>query len=141
MNPCTMHFKIKRAKNGYIIQCNSEESPTVFQEISDGILDDEVDAFASFLRHLNFEYGPSSNKYSRKRIFVDIRPGYACEDGWIRHTVVLQFQKGLFSCRSAFLPVCRIYPVVYHRYCLHQTKFLMLFCALRLNLRAEFLYP
>ena len=50
-----MLFEIKRAKNGYIVQCDSEEYPNVFQEVSDG------------------------------------------EDGWIRHTVIVQFKKGLLE--------------------------------------------
>ena len=46
-----MRFEIKRAKNGYIIQCDTDEEPFVFQELSEEIMD-EVDCWVYFLREL-----------------------------------------------------------------------------------------
>lgn len=75
-----MKFEIKRAKNGYIVSCNSEEEPYVFQELSDEL--DEVDAWAYFLRELTYEYGPDANnsRYSPKRVYIEVRPGDKYED-------------------------------------------------------------
>jgi hypothetical protein len=73
-----MRFEIKRAKNGYTVSCNSEEEPLVFQEISDEL--EEIEAWACFLRELNDMYGPSTSRYSAKRIYIDVRPGDKHED-------------------------------------------------------------
>lgn len=73
-----MRFEIKKAKNGYIVQCDSEEDPMVFQKISDE--EDEVDAWASFLRELTDQYGPMTNRYSPKRIYIRVEPGDKFED-------------------------------------------------------------
>lgn len=75
----SMHFEIKRAKNGCIVQCDSDEYPMVFQEISEDVLD-EVDAWAMFLRELTDCYGPSTSRYSPKRIYVEVKPGDKFED-------------------------------------------------------------
>jgi hypothetical protein len=74
-----MLFEIKKAKNGYIVQCDDEDSPMVFQELSDEILD-EVDAWAYFLRELTDCYGPSTSRYSPKRIYVEVKPGDKFDD-------------------------------------------------------------
>jgi hypothetical protein len=70
-----MRFEIKHAKNGYIVYCDSDEEPLVFQEVSEEL--EEVEAWACFLRELTFLYGPDMcrSRYSAKRIYVDVRPG------------------------------------------------------------------
>jgi hypothetical protein len=37
--------------------------------------DDEVECFADFLRSLNDELGPSTSRYSSKRVYVKVAPG------------------------------------------------------------------
>jgi hypothetical protein len=77
-----MRFEIKNARNGFIVSCDSDEEPMVFQEISDEL--EEVEAWACFLRELTFMYGPDAcrSRYSAKRIYVEVRPGDKYEDGF-----------------------------------------------------------
>ncbi|MCK5376569.1 MAG: hypothetical protein KAJ97_05775, partial [Acidobacteria bacterium] len=37
--------------------------------------EDEVECFADFLRTLDYEFGPSTSRYSPKRIVVRVEPG------------------------------------------------------------------
>ena len=75
-----MRFEIKHAQNGYIVSCDSDEEPLVFQELSDEL--EEIEAWACFLRELTDHYGPSAgrSRYSAKRIYVEVRPGDKHED-------------------------------------------------------------
>lgn len=70
-----MRFEIKKAINGYIVSCDSDEEPLVFQDIEDEL--EEVEAWACFLRELTDVYGPNicRSRYSPKRIYVEVRPG------------------------------------------------------------------
>lgn len=72
-----MIFEIRRAQNGYILKVRDKESgpakcrEIVYQERHD----DEIECFADFLQYLNEEYGPSTNRYSAKRIYINVAPG------------------------------------------------------------------
>ncbi len=72
-----MVFEIRRAKNGYILKVvNTENVATEAEEIVyQEKYDDEVECFAEFLRYLNDEYGPSTSRYSEKRIHISVCPG------------------------------------------------------------------
>jgi hypothetical protein len=76
-----MIFEIKRAENGAILKVNSgiqndETEEIVYQEK----YDDEIECFADFLRYLEEHYGPSTSRYSEKRIYIEVRPGDKFED-------------------------------------------------------------
>lgn len=77
-----MIFDIRRAKNGYILEIihkaeeTGEAEEVVFQEK----YDDEVECFADFLRLLKDEYGPSTGRYSPKRIHITVEPGDKYEE-------------------------------------------------------------
>lgn len=70
-----MRFEIRNAWNGAILRVENRESngpdEVVYQETED----DEVEAFAEFLRFLIDDYGPMTSRYSPKRIFVVVEPG------------------------------------------------------------------
>lgn len=63
-----MIFEVRSAKNGFIIKVNGEEE-LVFEE------KEEIENFAQFLRLLDESYGPMTNRYSDKRIYVRVYPG------------------------------------------------------------------
>ncbi len=66
-------FTIRRAKNGYIIK-NAEDGEIVYQEDEEDGEEEELEAFANFLRELDFHYGPHTSKYTRQ-IRISIFPG------------------------------------------------------------------
>lgn len=71
-----MKFEIRRATNGAILRVETDapEAATdevVYQEWEE----DEIEAFADFLRHLLDHYGPTTSRYSAKRIYVVVEPG------------------------------------------------------------------
>jgi hypothetical protein len=71
-----MKFEIRRVHNGAVLlvepdHLDAEAEEVVYQEIED----DEVEAFADFLRHLLEHYGPQTSRYSVKRISVRVEPG------------------------------------------------------------------
>lgn len=69
-----MIFEIRNARNGYILKVSGREGApeeVVYQEK----YGEEVECFADFLRHLNDEYGPSTSRYSEKRITINVEPG------------------------------------------------------------------
>lgn len=71
-----MRFEIRRAKNGLILTAidqNDEngKEEIVYQEKEE----DEVECFADFLRLLDDTYGPSTSRYSPKRIYIKVEPG------------------------------------------------------------------
>ncbi|MBM4251793.1 MAG: hypothetical protein FJ146_07460 [Deltaproteobacteria bacterium] len=67
--------KMKRAKNGWFLE--TEDGVIVYQEpINDSSFEvDEVERFADFLRAINMEFGPSTSRYSPKRIHILVEPG------------------------------------------------------------------
>jgi len=67
--------------NGLILEIryrddSDDENEVVYQE-----MEDEVEAFAEFLRFLTDEYGPPTSRYSPKRIHVIVEPGDKYEGG------------------------------------------------------------
>jgi len=48
-----------------------ETEEICYQEIDGG----EIQAFADFLRYLNEHYGPSTRRYSPKRIYISVKLG------------------------------------------------------------------
>jgi hypothetical protein len=70
-----MKFEIRRVQNGVVLRVEPDgEEPgeeIVYQEQEDG----EVEAFADFLRHLVEHYGPTTSRYSPKRISIQVEPG------------------------------------------------------------------
>jgi hypothetical protein len=78
-----MRFEIRRAANGWILRANrpSLGSENDAEIVCQEDYDDEIECFADFLRTLNEEFGPSTSRYSPKRIYVRVEPGDKCEDG------------------------------------------------------------
>jgi hypothetical protein len=79
-------FELRSVKNGLTLkawQTNDEtggHEEIVFQESYDE--SDEVERFADFLRTIDEYYGPSTGRYSPKRIYIVVKPGdkhEACE--------------------------------------------------------------
>lgn len=73
-----MKFEIRNVKNGLVVAAwltedENEKEEIVFQE--EFSEEDSVEAFATFLRCLNEHYGPSTSRYSPKRIYVLVKPG------------------------------------------------------------------
>lgn len=70
----TTNFEIRRAKNGWILKVTANYFDEA-EEIVAVDAEDEVEAFAYFLRELTDMYGPQRNNYSDRQIWVDIRAG------------------------------------------------------------------
>ena len=70
-------FEIRHAKNGWILR--TETPPTegveAIEVVSQERYEDEVECSADFLRVLDEEFGPSTSRYSPKRIFIRVEPG------------------------------------------------------------------
>lgn len=71
-----MKFEIRRVTNGAILRVETDAPDTppdevVYQEREE----DEIEAFAEFLRHLLEHYGPVTSRYSPKRIHIVVEPG------------------------------------------------------------------
>jgi hypothetical protein len=70
-----MKFEIRRVRNGAVlhVQGIAEElgEEIVYQERES----DEIEAFADFLRYINEYYGPSTSRYSPKRISTNLLQG------------------------------------------------------------------
>jgi len=71
-----MKCEIRSTKNGAVLRVEhdypeGETEEICYQETSDG----EIEAFADFLRCLNDHYGPSTSRYSPKRIYIVVKPG------------------------------------------------------------------
>jgi hypothetical protein len=70
-----MKFEIRNARNGVILRVEDEvledDEEVVYQELEV----DEIEAFAEFLRFLVDHYGPTTSRYSPKRIWVVVEPG------------------------------------------------------------------
>ncbi len=78
-----LRCEIRRARNGWILKVEhpafeaGEPDEVVYEEK----YDDEVECFAAFLRSLNDEFGPSTSRYSPKRVYVQVERGDKYEDG------------------------------------------------------------
>ena len=70
-----MRFEIRRVENGVVLKIGHDEDEPeeelVYQERDEG----EVEAFAEFLRELVLSYGPSTGRYSPRRIHIRVEPG------------------------------------------------------------------
>jgi len=70
-----LKFEIRRVQNGAVLRVESEGEYSgeeiVYQEQEDG----EIEAFAAFLHHLVEHYGPTTSRYSPKRITIRVEPG------------------------------------------------------------------
>ena len=71
-----MNITLRRVSNGYIVKDNEEEGGPEFVFAEDL----GVQAFAEFLCWLNFEYGPSTSRYDKERIYIEVKPGDKYED-------------------------------------------------------------
>jgi hypothetical protein len=71
-----MKFEIRRVKNGIVLKVDNgiegEEPEEIVYQETDG---NEIESFADFLHFINDHYGPSTSRYSPKRIHIDIKPG------------------------------------------------------------------
>lgn len=70
---------IRNAANGCILTIKDEENgdaEILYQE-QDG---NEIECFAEFLRYICDHYGPSTSRYSEKRIYITVEPGDKYED-------------------------------------------------------------
>ncbi|MFA4873836.1 MAG: hypothetical protein WC956_05450 [bacterium] len=72
-----MQFEIRRVKNGVILNVrqSAEESSEAEEIVYQEKYEDEVECFAQFLRLLDEEYGPTTSRYSPKRIYIRVEPG------------------------------------------------------------------
>jgi len=74
-----MRFELRNAKNGAILRMEydigdeAEAEELVYQEADEE--ENEVEAFADFLRAIDEHYGPSTSRYSKRRIFIRVEPG------------------------------------------------------------------
>ena len=71
-----MIFEIRSVRNGAVLRVepqhpDDEAEEIVYQEGES----DEIEAFADFLRFLLEHYGPSTSRYSPKRIHIVVEPG------------------------------------------------------------------
>jgi hypothetical protein len=76
-----MKFEIRRVRNGAVLRVepgdNGPDEEVGCQERED----DEIEAFAEFLRELLERYGPTTNRYSPKRIKILVEPGDKYDPG------------------------------------------------------------
>ncbi len=71
----TKKTKMKPAINGWILETDAGE--IVYQEPIGPMTEeqDEVEQFANFLRTIDEQFGPSTSRYSPKRIYIRVEPG------------------------------------------------------------------
>jgi hypothetical protein len=68
--------EIRHVQNGAVLRVESETPAEEAQEIVYQETEtDEIEAFADFLRFLFDHYGPTTNRYSPKRIRIVVEPG------------------------------------------------------------------
>ena len=71
-----MRFEIRNVRNGAVLRVEHDHPDDEVEEIAyQQGESDEVEAFADFLRYLNEFYGPSTSRYSPKRIYILVEPG------------------------------------------------------------------
>lgn len=79
-----MYVTIKNVDNGFIMDetlddINSKHGlytrRIVFEYPEEANDEDQTEKFAELLRHLSMQYGPTTSRYSNKRIYVVIAPG------------------------------------------------------------------
>ena len=70
-----MKFEIRRVSNGAILRVEAEAEEVGEEIVYQEREDDEVEAFAEFLCHVLEHYGPTTSRYSPKRIHITVQPG------------------------------------------------------------------
>ena len=72
-----LRFEIKEVSNGILVEAKylHDDDATGEQLVCQFIEDDEIEAFAAFLRLLDEHYGPMSSRYSKERIYIVVAPG------------------------------------------------------------------
>ena len=72
-----MRFEIRHATNGWILKAAapSSEGVEVYEVVCQEKYDNEIECFADFLRVRVEEFGPSTSRYSPKRIYIRVEPG------------------------------------------------------------------
>lgn len=65
-------YELKRVTNGWIFKELDEESG---QEIVGEEKEDEAESFKDFLQSIDEYFGPTSDKYDKKRICIFCKPG------------------------------------------------------------------
>jgi len=82
-----LRCEIRRARNGWVLRVGhpSAEDDEPDEIVHEEKYDDEIDCFADFLGTLAEELGPSTSRYSPKRIYIQVRPGDKYEDAMDPH--------------------------------------------------------
>lgn len=80
-----MKITIEMAANGWLITTDTgfaEDRPDlyVYSHVDDFDDTDEVKAFAQVLWRVNDLIGPTTSRYSKARIYVEVKPGDKHED-------------------------------------------------------------
>lgn len=80
-----MKLTIETAANGYLIrtevdEVNDKSELFVFSHASEIDDTEDVKTFARFLHYLNDLIGPSTSRYSKARVYIDVQPGDKCGD-------------------------------------------------------------
>ena len=77
-----LRCEIRRARNGWILKVErpSFEDGEPDEVVCEERHEDEIECFSDFLWALNEELGPSTSRYSPKRICIRVEPGDKCED-------------------------------------------------------------
>lgn len=70
---------IKRVSNGWLIK-EGKEIHVFTENESNDYLEGDVSSFAEVLYYINSSMGPSTSRYSAKRIYIEIRPGDKHDD-------------------------------------------------------------
>lgn len=71
-----MKFEIRRVQNGAVLRVEPDDPDAATEEVVyQEVEDDELEAFAGFLRHLVDHYGPTTSRHSPQRIYVSVEPG------------------------------------------------------------------
>lgn len=71
-----MKFEINNALNGWVLKCEDSDSETM---VVGAEAEDEVECFSEFLTAIDEHYGPTTSKYSPKRIRIICVPGNSFE--------------------------------------------------------------
>jgi len=72
-----LRFEIKEVSNGILVEAKylHDDDATGEQLVCQSIEDNEIEAFAAFLRLLDENYGPMSSRYSDRRIYITVAAG------------------------------------------------------------------
>ncbi len=68
-------FEIRRVQNGVILRVEMDGAESGEELVCQECHNDEIEAFAEFLRDVVEQYGPATSRYSPKRISIRIEQG------------------------------------------------------------------